>query len=157
MDKKIAIGGLCLGIILLIIALAAMPPKTTDSSSDEVSEYSEVSEPPKTNLNNETVVNIAINWLVENGYITKDEVEDYYVWDGYPTDFLYKYGSIWTVTIYCPDVNYWVYISDETGEVLHVDKETERGSVEVYNILTLEEKEELGLVPTEEEEEFYEW
>lgn len=150
---KMLIGGLCLGIILLIIALAAMPPKTTDSSSDEVSEYSEVSEPPKTNLDNETVVNIAINWLVENGYITRDEVEDYFFLEEHPTDFLPKYGSIWDVTICCPDVNYWVLISDETGEVLHVDKETERGVVEVYSILTPEEKEKLGLVAEEEEEE----
>ena len=95
-------------------------------------------------MDNETVVNIAINWLVENGYITKDEVEDYFVDD--LTDVLPKYGVIWTVTISVPDANYWVYIADETGEVLHVDRETERGFVEVYSILT-----------PEEEEEFYEW
>ncbi|MBC7221349.1 hypothetical protein H5T55_07810 [Candidatus Bipolaricaulota bacterium] len=143
MDKKIAIAGVSLGIILLIVALAAMPPKTTDSK---------VSEPQ---TENKTLVNIAINWLVENGYITRDEVEDYFVDD--LTDALPKYGIIWTVTISVSDANYWVYIAEESGEVLHVDRETERGFVEVYSILTPEEKEELGLVPTEEEEESYEW
>lgn len=110
---KMLIGGLCLGIILLIVALAAMPPKTTDSSSNETPK------PPKPKIDNETAASIATNWLVNNGYITRDEIEDYCTTLCFnPNDK----GSMWVVDIYTWDVWYEIDIDGDTGEVLHAER-----------------------------------
>lgn len=109
-DAKVVISGLCLGTLLLIVALAALFP---DKS-----------------LDNDTAYNIAIDWLVDNGLITKDKIVSHWVYSPRQDP---QYGTVWDVVIYAPDADY-ITINDDTGRVLKVTKFEDGEEKVIYNV-----------------------